>query len=33
MVVDKFFKMTYFILCHKIDDATTNIDLSFSEIV
>ena len=33
MVLDKLSKVTHFIPCHKIDDATNNVDLFFREIV
>ena len=33
MVVDKFFKMMYFVAYHKTDDATNIIDIVFKGIV
>jgi len=33
VIVDRFFKITHFIACHKIDDTTKIIDLLFREIV
>jgi hypothetical protein len=33
VVINKFSKLTYFIPCHKIDDATNIIDLFFNEIM
>ena len=33
VVLDKLSKVTHFIPCHKIDDATNNVDLFFREIV
>jgi hypothetical protein len=33
IVVDRFFKITHFISCHEIDDATNIADLFFREII
>lgn len=33
VVIDRFFKMTHFILCHKMNDVSKVVDLFFKEII